>query len=213
MKRTILTLSLVAAICCGSLGSAKAFAQNGKKSATPHKVGLIDMAYVFKNYKKFKYLREDLKKEIQSSDAKAKGMVDQLKALQAKLKDNKFKKDSPQVKAWRKQFIELTATYQGYRQEQQSKFLEKEAQIYKTVYLEVAKAVKIYADYYKFTLILRWNSEGVDKASDAKTILSRMNRQVIYVQEGLDITRVILDYVNGEFDKNQRSADRGRPRN
>lgn len=193
MKRNILSLALVAAVCC----TASANAQSG--AATPHKVGLIDMAHVFKNYKKFKDLREDLKKEIQKSDAQAKGMVDKLKELQANLKSTKFKKDSPQVKAWRKEFISLSANYQSYRQEQQAKFLEREAQIYRTVYLEVAAAVRTYAKYYKYTLILRWNSEGVAEAKDAKTILSRMNRQVIFVQDGLDITGVILKYVNGQY--------------
>lgn len=192
-------MALVAAVCC----TASANAQNGnaKANATPHKVGLIDMAHVFKNYKKFKQLREDLKKEIQKSDNQAKGMVEKLKELQANLKSPKFKKDSPQVKAWRKQFIELSATYQSYRQEEQAKFLEREAQIYRTVYLEVAAAVKIYAEWYKYTLILRWNSEGVAEAKGAKTILGRMNRQVIYVKEGLDITVPILTYVNQQYIK------------
>lgn len=210
MKRNILSVALVAAVCCGTLGSTAANAQDGKE--TPHKIGLIDMAYVFKNYQKFKDLREDLKKSIQDSDARAKSMVEELKGLQAKLKDNKtYKKDSPQVKAWRKRYIELTAQYQSYRQEEQAKFLERQAQIYKTVYMEVAAAVKTYAKYYNYTLILRWNSEGVDKAKDAKEILSKMNRLVIYVQEGQDITGVILKYVNGNYAK-QANGGGGRPR-
>ena len=45
-------------------------------SAGPHKIGLIDMAEVFKEYEKFKTLRESLQTEIEKSESVAKGMIE-----------------------------------------------------------------------------------------------------------------------------------------
>lgn len=214
MKHYMLPITLVAVI--GSLALSPCFAQAQKKKTQdgPHRIGLIDMAYIFKKYQKFQDQRADLKKEIQNSDAKAKQMVAQLQELKQKVDDPKFEKSSPQKKQWRQQLIELTAKYQSYRQEEQQRFLEKEAQIYKTIYLEVTDAVRVYAQYYDYTLILRWNSKGVADATDAKTILASMNKQVIYVRDGLDITQVILDYLNDQYRKslkNTRSANNRNP--
>lgn len=206
MKRLTYSLSLVVAVSGMSLIPSIGLAQNNSARELPHKVGLIDMAYIFKNYKKFTDLREDLKKEIQGSDAKAKQMVAQIQTLQKQLRDPKFKDGSPQKKAWRQQLIELTAKYQSFRQEEQRKFLEKEAQVYKTVYLEVTDAVRTYAQYYNYTLILRWTRDGVDKAQDAKSILKNLNRRVIYVHKGQDITDVILQYLNERYAKSLKGT-------
>jgi outer membrane protein len=43
--------------------------------SVPHMVGLIDMAHVFKQYKKFDFLREDLKAQIGQSEGQAKEMA------------------------------------------------------------------------------------------------------------------------------------------
>jgi Skp family chaperone for outer membrane proteins len=196
-----LVLSAVAFGVCMAPQAAQA-----AQAQAQHKVGLIDMAFIFKNYKKFTDLREDLKKEIESSDARSKSMVTQIQALQNKMKSAKFAKDSPQQKQWRAQLIDMTSKYQVFRSDEQSRFLEKEANIYKTCYLDVTSAVAIYAKYYKFTLILRWNSAGVQAAKDPKAILSGMNRLVIYSQPGDDITGEILKHLNGSYAK--RTAGR-----
>lgn len=213
MKKSILRLALVAALAGGPFVAASARAANNQTAeALPHKVGLIDMAYIFKNYHRFKDLREGLKSEIAASDQKAKAMLGDIQRLQKQIKDPKFKEDSPQKKEWRNQYIEMTTKYQQYRQQEQEKFLEKESGIYKSVYSEVARTVAIYAKHYHYTLILRWNREGVESAKDPKTILARMNRLVIYVHEGQDITDVILDYLNGQYAKGRRTARGPSPR-
>ena len=197
VKKVVLSLILSTVAFGTVLAPQRAQAQ----SPGPHKIGLIDMAYIFKNYKKFTDLREDLKKEIERSDSNAKQMVAEITVLQKKMKDGQktFKQDSPQFKQWRTQLIEMSGKYQVFRQDEQRRFLGKESQIYKTVYLEVTNAVRIYAKYWKFTLILRWNKDGVDSADNAKTILGRMNRLVIYSRDGDDITAEILKHLNKTY--------------
>ena len=67
MKRIIVSASAIA-LLAGVLSMTRdAWSEPGdapaaKEAASiPHKVGLIDMAHVFKHYKKFEMLREELK--------------------------------------------------------------------------------------------------------------------------------------------------------
>ena len=79
MKRAITWASAVVLFAGVLTLTNNAWSQNTPKDAAapaaasnlPHKVGLIDMAHVFKNYKKFEALREDLKIEISESENKA----------------------------------------------------------------------------------------------------------------------------------------------
>ena len=57
--------------------------------ASPHKIGLIDMARVFKSYKKFEAMRDELKGELTKSEEKFKAMTEQIKKETAELKGYK----------------------------------------------------------------------------------------------------------------------------
>ena len=57
-------------------------------AATPasgHQVGLIDMAYVFKNYSKFKSMTEEMQTEAKAAQAEAEAMVEEMKQVQTKM--------------------------------------------------------------------------------------------------------------------------------
>src|SRR5579859_2009519 len=56
---------------------------------SPHRIALIDMARVFKNYKKFEALRDELKGELTKSEEKFKLMTETIKKEQAELKGYK----------------------------------------------------------------------------------------------------------------------------
>lgn len=197
MKKFITSSAAVAAIAgCLVLGGT-AYGQNAAPANLPHKVGLIDMAHVFKNYKKFEALREDLKAEIQQSDDKAKASVTQMKQIEEQMKATT--PGSPDYVKFEKQLLTLKADFDAFRASAQRDFLRKESQIYKTVYLEVEDAVGLYAKHYKYTLIMRFNREGLDDAAEPNDVLQRMNRQVIYHQANDDITEPVLSYLNDRY--------------
>ena len=90
VKKVIVSASVIALLAGVLALTGDAWSQNKEPAAAatniPHKVGLIDMAYVFKNYKKFESLREDLKVEISESEEKAKEMQKGIVELQQKMK-------------------------------------------------------------------------------------------------------------------------------
>ena len=69
MKRIIASAAAVAVLAGVTGFTAKAWGQAPQASSSlPQKVGLIDMAEVFKSYKKFETLRKDLEGEIAQSN-------------------------------------------------------------------------------------------------------------------------------------------------
>lgn len=171
----------------------------GAKAAGPHQVGLIDMAEVFKDYEKFKNLREELQAEIEQSDAQAKAKLEQMKTLQQQITSGQLKQDSPEYQNIEKQLLTMKGELESFRQVQQREFLRKESEIYKQVYLEVQDAVNKYAHHYNLTLIMRFNRNKVEEAENPQEVIQSMNRQVVFHRASDDITDPVLGYLNRQY--------------
>lgn len=198
MKKLFVCLAVAAASAGLALAPLTA-QEKAAPAASTHQVGLIDMAHVFKNYDKFKSMTEEMQADAKSAQDKAQQMVDEMKATQAGMKD--LTENSPEYKASEDKIIGLQTDLETFRKVQQREFLRKEAEIYKTVYMEVQEAVQKYAKYYKYTLIIRFNRQDVGAAENPQEIISSMNRQVVYYREQDDLTNPILNYLNDEFKK------------
>lgn len=180
-------------------------AQNDK-AQTVHKVGLIDMAHLFKEYKRFADQREILKAEIAKTDEKAKAMGLQLQSLAKQLKSGTIAQDSPDYQKIETQMVKLKSEFDIFRQQAQREFLKKESAIYKDIYVEVSEAVEQYAKFYKYTLILRFSRNKVDASEDPRELIQNMNNLVIFHREEFDITDRVLTFLNQRY---TASANKG----
>ena len=183
-------------------------------AAATHQVGLIDMAHVFKNYDKFKSMSEDMQADAKAAQSEAEAMVEQMKTIQETMQ--KLTEASPDYTKQETQILTLQTKLETFRKVQQREFLRKEAEIYKTVYMEVQEAVQKYAKYYKYTLVLRFNRQSVDAAENPQEIITSMNRQVVHYREQDDLTDPILNFLNDEYKKSTGGAtaparEAGRP--
>jgi outer membrane protein len=180
----------------------------GQAGAAPkpaaHQVGLIDMAHVFKNYEKFKTSTTALQEQIKTADEQAKKEIDKIKLIQDKM--GGLTQGSPDYAALEQQLIAATTKLEAFKKTSQLNFLRAEADIYKTVYLEVQNAVQQYAGVYKYTLIMRFNRNPVDEAENPQQIIQSMNRQVVYYRGEDDLTDPILNYLNDKYAKSGGSA-------
>ncbi len=213
MKKVIVSASAIALLAGVLALSGDAWSQqaNRKEDAAsiPHKVGLIDMAFVFKNYKKFETLREDLKVEIAESEEKAKNMQKETAELQQQLKA--FTEGSAEYTKVEKQLVQKAADFENFRRQMSREFLKKESQIYLQVYNEVSKTVEKYALHFKYTLIMRFNREDLD-TENPQQLLQGMNRQVVYYRGDDDITTPVLENLNKKFGTKADSAMEKAPR-
>lgn len=200
MKRLLVSATAMAVLACVTTFAGTAYGQTQPGAASkPHKVGLIDMAHIFKNYKKFEALREDLKTEIEASDAQAKQMAAEAQRIQQELQSKTFAEGSPEWQQREKALLRLKADFEAFRQNAQREFLKKESTIYKTIYLEVADAVQKYAHYYNYTVVLRFSREGLEDTEDPREVLQGMNKQVVFHRPEDDITESVLDYLNRQY--------------
>lgn len=212
MNKFLLSASVVAALTLVGLYAANVSAQATKPATgaaaapaatnAPHKVALIDMAYVFKNYEKFNNLREDLKAEVAQGEESAKKMAEALKNLQAQMKT--FQESSPEYTRAEQQLAKQSAEFEAFRRAAQRDFLKKESQIYHTVYMDTADMVAKYANHFNYTLVMRFNREELD-TDNAQKLIEGMNRQVVFHRPEDDITDPVTDALNRQF-KQQASG-------
>ncbi|QDT56751.1 Outer membrane protein (OmpH-like) [Caulifigura coniformis] len=180
----------------------------GQGTAAPksaaHQVGLIDMAHVFKNYEKFKTSTAALQEQIKAADEQAKKQIDAMKAIQERM--TQLQQGSPDYSKMEAELIAATTKLETFKKTSQLTFLRAEADIYKTVYLEVQNAVQQYAGVYKYTLIMRFNRNPVEDAENPQAIIQSMNRQVVYYRGEDDLTDPILNYLNDKYAKTSGAA-------
>ncbi|WP_010588461.1 OmpH family outer membrane protein [Schlesneria paludicola] len=206
MKKVIVSASAIALLAGFLTLTRDAWSEPSKPAAgavEPHKVALIDMAYVFKNYTKFETLREELKAEIQSSEEKAKATQQETARMQQEMKT--FTEGSPEYTKAEKALVKMAAEFEGFRREKSREFLKKESQIYLQVYNEVSEMVKNYAQHFGYTLVMRFNRDDLD-TENPQQILQNMNRQVVYYREDDDITQKILAALNKKLNKDTPAA-------
>lgn len=210
MKKII--LSVTAVVCmvglCWTLGNAWAQTGATKTAAaadnSPHRVGLIDMAFLFSKYSKFEALRADLKADIESADASLKGRLEKIKSLQAEMAD--LVKTSKDYTDREKQITELAASAEAERKNLQRKFMREETKIYQTCYRETLDAVNKYAAIYKYTLIIRYSREDAPQDDDPQKVMQALQRQVVFNRPEDDITDPVLNYLNKEYKRSSGGA-------
>jgi Skp family chaperone for outer membrane proteins len=164
---------------------------------SPHRIALIDMARVFKNYKKFEAMREELKGELSKSEERFKAMAEMVKKEQSDMKG--FKEGSEEYSRLEKSLLTHTTQMEAFRKSQQRDLIRKEAQIYKTIYLEVSDAVEKYATYYHFTLVLRFSADELSGQENPEDVMRGLNRQVVYYRPSEDITNAVCEFLNKHY--------------
>ena len=199
MKRTYLILGGAAVsglLLAAGVALEPAAAQQTTQQATPMFL-FLDVQKVFSDYKKFQFLTEELKTQL---DAKEKQLVEfeqQIKAQadQLPLMTNQADRDEVQ-----KKITELKFEYEKTRRDARQEFLAKEADIYASVYDEVHKIVKGYCEQNRFLAVFRVQDAETKDRSAPNRILQVLNREVVYHDPRYDLTKVITDGLNKTYE-------------
>jgi Skp family chaperone for outer membrane proteins len=175
----------------------------------PHRVGLIDVGYIFGKYDKLRAEIDELQAEAKTERDKLSAKVQRLKELQAQMKD--LTEGSPD-------FAELDAKYTTLGSEVETKnkvlqrqFQQKEAKLFHQAYLEVQDAVELACDRYKFTVILRFNRTDPG-GTDPQRVNQLLSSQVVYHRKRDDLTDAVLKYLNDKYGKSSGGAGGGENR-
>lgn len=184
-------------------GTKKSAAPTAAQAEPPHKIALIDMGRVFKEYKKIEVLKEDWKAEFSVNEENAKKMTAQVQQVIEQMKE--FKQGSPEYIKLEKQQTDLAAKLGAFKQTAQRDLLRKEAELLKTVYLETMDVIEKFADRFGYTLVMRFNSDTFE-GEDMNKMQLVMNRVIVYHRAEDDLTDGVIKYLNRQFDNGQPKA-------
>ena len=190
----------------GGTKKSSAPAAAAAQAEIPHKIALIDMGRVFKEYKKIEVLKEDWKSEFQVNEDNAKKLTAQVQQVIEQMKE--LKPGSTDYIKLEKQQTDLAAKLGAFKQTAQRELLRKEADLLKTVYLETMEVVEKMAVKYGYTLVMRFNSDTFEGEDMSKMQLV-MNRVIVYHQTDDDLTDGVINHLNRRFDAGQPKAASG----
>ena len=178
------------------------------KDVSPHRVGLVDMAEVFQGYKKFEDMRAELQAEIEKSDAEAKLMVERMQKMQQEMIESKLAPGSAQYEQGEKALLDAKGVFEAFRAATQRKLARRESEMFKVIYADTTSMVKKYAEFAKFTVVMRFDRKVINDETAPSEAVQRMNKQVVYFRGEDDITDVVLQTLNKQYE----SSNGGSPR-
>jgi outer membrane protein len=191
-------IALCSTLLIGALaGTALQSEESSKPQSKQEQIVLIDMAKVFNESREFADLRDDLKADIQQSETRAKQMATNISQTQALLKG--LAQGTADHATAEKELTAMTRKYQDFRKDAQRKFLAKESQIYRDVYMKVRSTVQRIAEQRNCALVIRFDSKPLN-SKDPQQILKSVQRQVIYYREQDDITGEAIEALNDDYE-------------
>lgn len=169
----------------------------GQQDGQGLRIACLDVSEVFKNYQKFKSQREVLKSEVESGDDELQQTQQEVQALVDQLKVLTNQNDRDNIE---KEINEKKFQFEKRRRNLQQAFIQKEADIYATIYKEVVDLVTRTCEHNGIHIVFRIREDMTD-AGNPQHILQTINREVVYYQNDLDITQLIIDGLNQKFAK------------
>ena len=192
MKTSLISAALVAILAAGAAATL-AFAQGGAPSPNGQNIAVIDVGVVFEKHPRFKSQMDALKAEI---DATEKGWKDQATQINAAIEQLKtLKSDSPDYHRLEKEIATRQADFNVNKALKNKELMERQGKIYNNTYKEVESAVKEFCLQYNVALVIRYNSKPAD-SSDPQEILRNIQRPIVYIKPGYDITDDIINLLN-----------------
>ncbi len=194
---TRLAFLLVATILLAAQ-PATILAQDANSASAPHKIALIDISKVLKNYKKVDALRAEIKAEIAKSEPHRTSIGKKLETLKKRLGSGSLEPGSAKAAELEQQADSLKAELVVFNKNERKRILRREAQLLKTIHGEIKGVVKRAADAWGYTLVLRFNSSSTE-ATTPNSVVGELQRQVVYHRAEDDITKPVIEFLNKQF--------------
>lgn len=207
MKK-FLILAVLAALFSISAFGADAFAQGQPNRSMPaasgNRIALLDVSAIFKKHIRFEGWMADMKKDVVAAEQAVKAKHEQISRMIEELR--RYEKGTPNYKSLEEQITQKQARMSIDVKRQKEKFLADEAKIYYNVYQEIWQATNYICRQRGFDMVLRFSAEEINPKYP-ESVLTGINRPVIWYNPSLDITQFVLSELNRST-VNPAAADR-----
>ncbi len=201
--RMIGKTAITLAICSLSiLAPAIASAQE----TLPHRVAVVDVAYIFKNHEGIKAQVSKVENDLKSYDAELKTKREALKTAAEQLKQ--YKVGSPEYAAQEEKVAGMESKLRLDMARKRKELADAEAKIYFENYQQIAEGVKYLAQYYKINLVLRYNSEDMN-LEKGDSVIRGVMKNIVYHDESLDMTKGVMQYLDRKMNPNIAARNSG----
>lgn len=179
----------LATVLAPGLATSTASAQD----SAPHRVAVVDVAYIFKNHPGIRAQVAKVEGELKAYDAELKLKREQLQNTAAKLKT--LTPGSPDYAALEEQLASMDSKLRLDMARKRKELADAEAKIYFDNYQQIAAGVKFLANHYKINLVLRYNSEEMDKGV-GESVIRGVMKNIVYHDASLDMTPGVMQYLD-----------------
>ena len=179
----------LAAVLAPGLMATQAQAQDTE----PHRVAVVDVAYIFKNHAGIRGQVAKIEADLKAYDGELKQKREQLKVSAAKLKD--LTPGTPDYAALEEQVADMDAKLRLEMNRKRKELADAEAKIYFDNYQHIAAGVKFLASHYKINLVLRYNSEEMEEGK-GESVVRGVMKNIVYHDEKLDMTPGVMQYLD-----------------
>jgi Skp family chaperone for outer membrane proteins len=189
---------------------ARTAAGQGKPAAVadddqPHRIGVVDIDYIFEKYKKVQVEMDDIKNEIQETENKLKQMQ---REGQEKYEEWKALKDgTPEKKAKEEKLTQMQALFDAKRKSFQNELKREQAKLQLTIYQEIQDAVKVVANHNSITLVVKISRSELGSTSDPARTQAMMGQPCIFHRKQDDMTETVLNLMNKKYLKENPDAE------
>jgi Skp family chaperone for outer membrane proteins len=188
-----LHLFVCVSLCVASFSSLASAQETGPSANAPrYGYAVVDVTYIFKNYAKFSQQMEGMKTAMESADSQLKADRDTVTSKEQMREQ--YNPGAPEFKQIDEEIARLKAEFQLKAGKIRRDFMEREAQVYYTTFMEVSNAVQYYAQQHNIGMVLRFNGDSIDP-NNREDILRAINKPVVF-QNNVDITPDVLALLN-----------------
>ena len=207
MKKFLVLAALAALFSISAFG-ANVFAQGQPTGAMPaasgNRTALLDVSAIFKKHIRFEGWMTDMKKDVVAAEQAVRAKREQINRMIEELQ--RYEKGTPKYKSLEEQITQEQARMSIDVKRQKEKFLADEAKIYYNVYQEIWQATNYICRQRGYDMVLRFSAEQINP-NQPESVLTGINRPVIWYNPSLDITQLVLDELNRSA-VNPAAADR-----
>jgi Skp family chaperone for outer membrane proteins len=168
-------------------------------------IALVDISYIFDNYPPFKEQMAELKRDVDRAENEVKKKVTGLEETKKKM-DASARGSMEYIKLEADLSVSQAELKTGV-EAQRKEFLSHEAQLYNDFYVECQREVEAYAKSHGFSMVLRISRDPADR-KNPQSVLSYINRPVVYYESSYDITEAIFQRM---VEKSKQASSRKEP--
>ncbi len=202
MKSSLRSAAIAAIVLTMGAVTGQAYGQTGGT-----RVAVVDIPYIFKNHIRFQQAVEGIKKDIDAY--KDFMMQEQTKMRTEAERVSQFRPGTQEYKDGEEKLARMKIELQLGAAKRQKAFMEREAKEYYNTYKEIEDVVNRFANHNKIGLVLRYSAEEMEP-SKRESIMQGINQLVVYQHE-LNITKYVLDELNGGTPMATKPDARGTP--